>query len=66
MTYRGVVKDYHYATDENDSSCGGFDSPEKAFEWAKKTAKETGFSHVNYWVEDEDIDPTLPGYSGIT
>ena len=54
MLFKGVVKDLHYDTDQNDSEHSGFSTADEAFEWARKTAKETGFTHVSYWVDPED------------
>ena len=65
ITYRGFVKDTYYPDNSHNSECGNFKTPEGAFKWAKKTAHETGFTNVYYWVEHE-CNLEIDGYSGIT
>lgn len=55
MKFKGVVKDFYYDTDGNNSTRSGFETADEAFEWAKKTAEETGFTNVSYWVDPEDF-----------
>lgn len=66
MTYMGVVYDRFYDTEDNDSKCGGFSTAKEAFEWAKKTAQETGFTHVSYWAEDEETEEICEDFYGTT
>ena len=63
--FRGFVKDHYYPDTSHDNEKGNFDSPKEAFEWAKKQAEETGFSHVSYWVEIEE-SLEVDGFSGST
>ena len=63
--FRGFVEDNFYPDTSHNNERGDFDTPEEAFEWAKKEAEETGFRHVAYWVEIDE-DSTVDGFSGLT
>lgn len=68
--FYAIVRDIYYDTDGHDSTSGGYESPEKAFEVAQTTANSHGFRYISYWVEARsptgDIRIDIDGLTGWT